>query len=172
MRLFRSPAAHASVKEIFNPSPGGYNCERQMRLDPVILMRTISTTTDPKPGDMSPRLSRGVPSAPANSPCQIDVPLVHYVSSTLLAASVTSRSPHSALKKCPKIAQFLCSVSPLEATLTDLLASVANKRLTAWLSPLDATLTKNIEGWGYPVWPPCIHFRVTQERFLRSADAF
>jgi hypothetical protein len=25
----------------------------------------------------------------------------------------------------------------------DLLASVANKRLTAWLSPVDATLTKN-----------------------------
>ncbi len=38
-------------------------------------------------------------------------------------------------------------VSPLAATLMDLPASVANKRLTAWLSPLDATLTKT-GGWG------------------------
>jgi len=42
-------------------------------------------------------------------------------------------------------------VSPLTATLTDLPASVANKRLTAWLSPLDATLTKN-RGWRV-LWP-------------------
>src|SRR5713226_9873141 len=34
-------------------------------------------------------------------------------------------------------------VSPLAATLTAFLASVANKRLTVGLSPLDATLTKN-----------------------------
>ena len=40
------------------------------------------------------------------------------------------------------------SLSPLAATLMDLRASVANKRLTAWLSPLDATLTKNR---GYPL---------------------
>src|SRR5467141_3097528 len=33
--------------------------------------------------------------------------------------------------------------SPLAATLMDLPASVANKRLTVWLSPLDATFTKN-----------------------------
>src|SRR5713101_6372388 len=30
--------------------------------------------------------------------------------------------------------------------------SVANKRLTPWLNPLDATLTKNTEGGGSPVW--------------------
>jgi hypothetical protein len=34
-------------------------------------------------------------------------------------------------------------VSPLAATLMDLPASVANKRLTVRVSPLDATLTKN-----------------------------
>src|SRR6266478_736268 len=34
-------------------------------------------------------------------------------------------------------------VSPLAATLMDLPASVANKRLTVGVSPLDATLTKN-----------------------------
>ncbi len=34
-------------------------------------------------------------------------------------------------------------ISPLDATLMGLPASVANKRLTAWLSPLDATLIKN-----------------------------
>src|SRR5260370_39729777 len=39
-------------------------------------------------------------------------------------------------------------VSPLAATLMDLPASVANKRLTVRLNPLDATLTKN-QGWGH-----------------------
>jgi hypothetical protein len=36
------------------------------------------------------------------------------------------------------------SATPLSATLMNLPASVANKRLTLRLSPLDATLTKNI----------------------------
>ena len=36
--------------------------------------------------------------------------------------------------------------SPLAATLMNFPASVANKRLTAWLSPLDSTLTKNRGG--------------------------
>src|SRR5882724_9955094 len=39
--------------------------------------------------------------------------------------------------------QHFVRVSPLAATLMDLPASVANKRLTAELNPLDATLTKN-----------------------------
>src|SRR6266404_4398698 len=43
--------------------------------------------------------------------------------------------------------QHFVRVSPLTATLMDLPASVANKRLTAELTPLDATLTKN-RGWG------------------------
>ena len=39
-------------------------------------------------------------------------------------------------------------LTPLEATLMILPTSVANKRLTGWLSLLDATLTKNIGvGW-------------------------
>src|SRR5712692_3841619 len=40
-------------------------------------------------------------------------------------------------------------LSPLDATLMDLPASVANKGLTLKLNPSDATLTKNT-GWGYP----------------------
>jgi len=43
------------------------------------------------------------------------------------------------------------ALSPLTATLMDLRASVANKRLTAWLSPLDATLTKNRGGVVHPL---------------------
>jgi hypothetical protein len=39
--------------------------------------------------------------------------------------------------------QHLAPLSPLAATLMDHPASVANKRLTANLTPLDATLTKN-----------------------------
>jgi len=47
--------------------------------------------------------------------------------------------------------QHSAPISPLTATLMDLPASVANKRLTRLLSPLAATLTKNT-GWGPP---PC-----------------
>ena len=39
------------------------------------------------------------------------------------------------------------ALTSLAATLMDIPASVANKRLTAWLNPLDATLTK-IRGGG------------------------
>src|SRR6266404_2981266 len=42
-------------------------------------------------------------------------------------------------------------ISPLTATLMNLPTSVANKRLTQKLSPLDSALTKN-RGWGSP---PC-----------------
>src|ERR1700737_4615287 len=51
----------------------------------------------------------------------------------------------------PRSAQFWCSASPLDATLMDLPASVANKTLTAGLRPLDATLTKN---WGMGLFFP------------------
>src|SRR5713226_6892755 len=51
--------------------------------------------------------------------------------------------------RLPRLAQFWCNVSPLAATLIVPPVSVANKRLTAWLNPLDATLTKN-RGVGAP----------------------
>ena len=44
----------------------------------------------------------------------------------------------------------LAPISPLDATLMDPPACVANKRLTAWLNPLDATLTKNRGGTSAP----------------------
>src|SRR6266850_961214 len=47
--------------------------------------------------------------------------------------------------------QRIAPVNPLAATHVDLPASVANKRLTAELSPLDATLTKNRRGGGVMV---------------------
>src|SRR5882724_8743292 len=49
------------------------------------------------------------------------------------------------------------SVSPLAATLMNLLASVANKRLTARLNPLAATLTKN-RGVGAPPFDASMRF--------------
>jgi len=55
---------------------------------------------------------------------------------------ITSLLPLT-LARLPSLA-----LSPLDATLMGLPASVANKRLTAWLSPLDATLTKNQGGGG------------------------
>jgi hypothetical protein len=50
--------------------------------------------------------------------------------------------------------QHFLRVNPLDATLMASPASVANKRLTAELNPLDATLPKN-RGWGPR---PCTHF--------------
>src|SRR5260370_38231136 len=90
---------------------------------------------------------------PANSSCQSYVSVVHCPSGTYLAASPPSPPPPFRTQKWSEIAQFLCNVSPLETTLMDLLASVANKRLTGCLSPLDATLTKNV-GVGYPRLAP------------------
>jgi len=59
-----------------------------------------------------------------------------------------SRSPYPpAPIEDPDPVGTTIALSPLAATLMDLHASVANKRLTSWLSPLDATLTKN-GGWG------------------------
>src|SRR6266852_3681121 len=46
------------------------------------------------------------------------------------------------------------ALSPLDATLMDLPASVANKGLTSWLNPLDATLTKNRGGTSVPLDVP------------------
>ena len=53
------------------------------------------------------------------------------------------------------------SLSPVAATLMDLRASVANKRLTAGLSPLDATLTKNR---GVPHFKPNIFLSPSASR--------
>src|SRR5580700_10283099 len=50
--------------------------------------------------------------------------------------------------------QHAAHVNPLTATHMNLSASVANKRLAAKLTPLDATLTKN-RGWG-PVPRPSL----------------
>src|SRR5580700_2912667 len=60
----------------------------------------------------------------------------------VLLTPPTSSHPTQLLSR-----QQSVSVSPLAATLMDLPASVANKRLTPRLNPLDATLTKN-GGWG------------------------
>src|SRR2546427_3106154 len=54
------------------------------------------------------------------------------------------------------------SVTPLAATLMDLPASVANKRLTAWLSPLAATYTKNI-GRGRLLWLTSFSLLITPQ---------
>src|SRR6266478_1620958 len=60
------------------------------------------------------------------------------------------------------------SVSPLAATLMNLLASVANKRLTARLNPLDATLTKN-RGMGAP---PCASDKDAHPERLSGVEGF
>ncbi len=54
----------------------------------------------------------------------------------------------SCKRKCAYSAQFWCNVSPLDATLLRPLLCVASKGLARYLSSLDATLTKNIGGWG------------------------
>src|SRR5260370_27857032 len=49
-------------------------------------------------------------------------------------------------RKCPNSAQFWCNLSPLDSTLLSPLLTVANKELAQYLSPLNATLTKNTGG--------------------------
>jgi hypothetical protein len=55
---------------------------------------------------------------------------------------------HSRKWKWTYSAQFWCNLSPLDATLLRPLLCVANKELARYLSSLDATLTRNIGGWG------------------------
>src|SRR5437762_3715974 len=61
------------------------------------------------------------------------------------------------------------SLSPSTATLMDLLVSVADKRLTARLSPLDATLTKNQGRGGHNSGPRHSSLATASER-SRLAD--
>ncbi len=61
--------------------------------------------------------------------------------------SADARS-HSRKRKWAYFAQFWCNPSPLNATLLSPLVCVASKGLAQDLSSLDATLTKNIGGWG------------------------
>jgi hypothetical protein len=70
---------------------------------------------------------------------------------TMLARHVVLLTPSKSSHPNPLLSrQHFALISPLTATLMDLPASVANKRLTARLSPLDATLIKN-RGGGVPV---------------------
>src|SRR6266513_5435633 len=55
----------------------------------------------------------------ANSSCQIDDPMAHDIKGKYVTAPAVFRGPHSALKNSPKIAQFLCNLSPLDTTLTN-----------------------------------------------------
>ncbi len=69
---------------------------------------------------------------------------------------------HSRRRRWAYSAQFWCNLSLLDATLPSPLLCVANKGVAQYLSPVDATLTKN-RGWGpilaslppYPL-PPLI----------------
>jgi hypothetical protein len=68
-------------------------------------------------------------------PCEGPAPLSHYYDE--------NRAP-----ACPEKR----NVTPLNATLVDHLTSVANKRLTENLNPLDATLTKKQGGRVHGCW--------------------
>src|SRR5207244_3853874 len=98
---------------------------------------------------------RGTPALPARAPRAVLVTEhaakhAHPVRASraehsLLADSLPILIPSSPARPRHHIGR----VRPLAATLMDLPASVANKRLTEELSPLDATLTKNT-GWEAP----------------------
>src|SRR5712664_506962 len=77
-----------------------------------------------------------------------------------LGAHRADARAHSRHRKWAYFAQFWCNLSPLDATLLSPLLCVAFKGLAQDLSSLDATLTKNIGGWGsrtsqalsHPAW--------------------
>ena len=70
-------------------------------------------------------------------------------------------NPSNSFKpSCPRRSlprQHFGPISPLAATLIDLPTSVANKRLTVRLNPLDATLTKNIEWESGTIFHVTVH---------------
>ena len=65
-----------------------------------------------------------------------------------LGAHRADARAHSRKRKGACFAQFWCNLTPLDATLLSHLVCVASKGLAQDLSSLDATLTKNIGGWG------------------------
>jgi hypothetical protein len=85
--------------------------------------------------------------------------LVHQV---VLLTSAKSSHPSQLPSR-----QYLRPITPLDATHRDSLASVASKRLTSNLTPLNATLTKNTGGPRGPSTLPlfCFSTRWTFRRF-------
>ncbi len=81
-------------------------------------------------------------------------PFFNTFAHRLRAERVDARA-HSRKRKWAYSAQFWCNVSPLDATLLDPLVCVANKEVAQYLSPVDATLTKN-RGVGVPSLLPCL----------------
>jgi len=63
-----------------------------------------------------------------------------------LRADCEDARAHSRKRKWAYSAQFWCNLSPLDATLLGPLVCVANKEVAQYLSPVDATLTKNRGG--------------------------
>jgi hypothetical protein len=113
-------------------------------------------------GDVGVSAFPSVPAGPANSPCQSAISVVSYFLGTSVAAFLASPRPLLRPQNNAKIAQFLCNVSPLLATLLDLFISVVNKGLMENVSPLNATLTKK-GGWGcsggaVPSPPVCVNW--------------
>jgi hypothetical protein len=80
---------------------------------------------------------------PANSPCQTVICLVYYFAYKSLAASLPLRRFPFLVGQTPRLALFLCNLSPLESALPAHLVSAENKGFTEMLSPLECALTKN-----------------------------
>jgi hypothetical protein len=92
---------------------------------------------DPSPGSVRLFTCRSTPLSPIFST------LAHR-----LRAERGDARAHSRKWKWANSAQFWCNLSLLDATLLRPVLCVANKELVEYLSPLYATLTKNIGGGG------------------------
>src|SRR6266851_8736331 len=78
-----------------------------------------------------------------------------------LGAHRADARAHSRKRKGACFAQFWCNLTPLDATLLSHLVCVASKGLAQDLSSLDATLTKNIGGWGSQTSQSLLPYLVT-----------
>src|SRR5229473_1269653 len=76
---------------------------------------------------------------------------------------------HSRKRKWAYFAQFWCNPSPLDATLLSPLLCVASKGFAWYLSSLDATLTKNIGGWGSQPSQSLLPYFLTSPRYLLTS---
>jgi hypothetical protein len=65
--------------------------------------------------------SMRAPARPANSPCQTVISLVHYSPYESLAASLPLRRFPFLVGQTPRVALFLCNLTPLESALVQVL---------------------------------------------------
>jgi hypothetical protein len=107
----------------------------------------------------------------ANFPGQKVISVVLYSESISLKAPKASSPPVFSSDKHPQLAQFLCNLTPLFATLTDPLGSVATKGLTAHFQKAKSFVCHTCEKQGGTPSTSFSHLSLSHFPSPRSAHA-